>query len=236
MRVKRWHKFQHFKDRKPVWIKLYHDLLDDIEWYRLDGESAKLLVMMWLIASENSGELPPMDDLAFRLRITESKLNSVVTKLDHWLEQLDINTISSRYQLDTLEREKEREKETYKEEKETEKECRENITAPLKRSRSSANELSDEDWMQSIKTNPAYVHINVDVEYGKMTAWCTTKKRLPTRSRFLSWLNRIDKPMNVAPITKSQIPDDYASPGALRSLRIAEELRRQQAEVTAHEA
>jgi hypothetical protein len=28
-RVKDWTKFQHFKDRRPPWIKLYRDILDN---------------------------------------------------------------------------------------------------------------------------------------------------------------------------------------------------------------
>ena len=29
MRIKNWKKFQHFRDRKPPWIKLYRDLLGE---------------------------------------------------------------------------------------------------------------------------------------------------------------------------------------------------------------
>jgi hypothetical protein len=31
IRIKNWAQFQHFKDRKPPWVKLYRDLLDDME-------------------------------------------------------------------------------------------------------------------------------------------------------------------------------------------------------------
>lgn len=107
MRIKGWKKFQHFKDRRPIWIKLYRDILDDIEWHELDGASAKYLVMMWLIASEDNGELPPIKELSFRLRITENQLKQYVTKLGHWLEESDISLISNGYQLDALEKRRE---------------------------------------------------------------------------------------------------------------------------------
>ena len=110
-RIKGWHKFQHFKDRKPPWIKLYRDLLDDVEWHNLDAKAAKALVMLWLIASENDGDLPNVKTLAFRLRVPENEMKSIVSKLSHWLEQVDINAISSRYQDDTLETEIETDKE-----------------------------------------------------------------------------------------------------------------------------
>ena len=124
IKVKDWNKFQHFKDRKPPWIKLYRDLLDDLEWHELDPLAAKALVAIWLIASENDGELPEMKKLAFRLRVTEKQAISIVSQLDHWLIQDDINLISDRYQSDSLEIETEtysKETETYRKEGEAKK-------------------------------------------------------------------------------------------------------------------
>lgn len=94
LKIKNWKRFQHFTDRKPPWVKLYRDLLDDIKWHELDSDSAKHLVMMWLIASEMNGELPSIKELAFRLRTTEKLMKSTVSKLAHWLVQDDINVIS----------------------------------------------------------------------------------------------------------------------------------------------
>ena len=93
MQVKNWAKFQHFKDRRPPWVKLYRDILDDIEWHKLDGDSAKMLINIWLIASEYSGEVPDIATLAFRLRITENQVKKALSSLGHWL-------ISERYQDD----------------------------------------------------------------------------------------------------------------------------------------
>jgi hypothetical protein len=93
VRVKNWSKFQHFKDRRPPWIKLYRDLLDDREWHKLDGDSAKILVSLWLIGSEDSGVIPSSEDLAFRLRISEKHIEKCLGQLGHWL-------ISERYQYD----------------------------------------------------------------------------------------------------------------------------------------
>ena len=114
MRIKNWNKFQHFKDRKPPWVKLYRDLLDDIDWHELDAQASKVLVMLWLIASEEDGNIPSTKTLAFRLRMTEKQTIDCLNKLSHWLEQDDINAISSRYQGDSLETETETKKETEK--------------------------------------------------------------------------------------------------------------------------
>ena len=109
MRIKNWHKFQHFKDRRPPWVKLYRDLLDDIEWHQLDAQSSKVLVMLWLIASEDDGCLPNVKTLAFRLRMSEKQTNDAIINLSHWLEHDDINVISQRYQDDLPETETETE-------------------------------------------------------------------------------------------------------------------------------
>jgi hypothetical protein len=115
MRIKNWNKFQHFKDRKPPWVKLYRDLLDDIDWHELDAQASKVLVMLWLIASEEDGNIPATKTLAFRLRMTEKQTIDCLNKLSHWLEQDDISVISERYQSDGLETETETETETKKE-------------------------------------------------------------------------------------------------------------------------
>ena len=111
MKIKNWSKFQHFKDRKPPWVKLYRDVLDDLEWHELDPLASKVLVMCWLIASEDEGRLPNTKTLAFRLRMTEKQTLDCSNKLSHWLEQDDIDLISEQYQSDSLETERETKKE-----------------------------------------------------------------------------------------------------------------------------
>jgi hypothetical protein len=127
MRIKNWSKFQHFKDRRPPWVKLYRDILDDIEWHELDPLAAKVLVMLWLIASEDEGRIPDSKTLAFRLRISEVKTKEIIIKLSHWLEHNDIELISSGYQVDLPETETETEREKEKE-KEKEKETKKKAT------------------------------------------------------------------------------------------------------------
>jgi len=114
-KIKNWNKFQHFKDRRPPWVKLYRDLLDDLEWFELDPVSSKNLINLWLIASEYDGCLPSIEILSFRLRLKKQEVERVLSCLSHWLEQDDISVISERYQDDRPEREKEREIEKEKE-------------------------------------------------------------------------------------------------------------------------
>lgn len=122
MKIKNWSKFQHFKDRRPLWIKLYRDLLDDRLWNELDPLSSKVLVTLWLLASEDSemeGNLPDIKTIAWRMRMSEKQVTECVFKLSHWLEHDDINLISNGHQSDAPEKrredtEKEKEKETEK--------------------------------------------------------------------------------------------------------------------------
>lgn len=86
MRPKNWDKFQHYRNRRPTWIKLHRELLDKEEFYALKGEDAKYLFMIWLIASEEHGQLPPIKQLAFRLRLTVPKCEELLGRLGDWLE------------------------------------------------------------------------------------------------------------------------------------------------------
>jgi hypothetical protein len=116
MKIRNWKKHQHFKNRKPPWIKLYRDILDDLQWHELPAEASKILVMLWLIASEGEeGQLPDLKTLSFRLRIPEKKLKETISTLSHWIEQRDIGVISERYQNDPSETERETEREVEKE-------------------------------------------------------------------------------------------------------------------------
>lgn len=62
-----------------------------------------------------------------------------------------------------------------------------------------APKMSDDQFIQSLKTNPAYQGIDIDIEIGRMNAWLLTKpNRKLTRPFIVNWLNRIDKPMTIA--------------------------------------
>ena len=142
MRIKNWTKFQHFKDRKPPWVKLYRDLLDDIDWHELDPLSSKVLCMLWLIASEDDGNIPELKTLSFRLRLPLKTTKDCLSKLNHWLIHDDINVISKVYQHDGLETETETETET-----EIETEIEKETEVKTKASRLSPNwKLSEDDY------------------------------------------------------------------------------------------
>lgn len=73
VRVKNWRQFQHYKQRRPPWIKLHRELLDNYEFSCLPPASQALAPRLWLLASESAeGEIPDdLAELAFRLRASE---------------------------------------------------------------------------------------------------------------------------------------------------------------------
>ena len=188
MKIKNWDKHQRFKTKQPPWIKLHKCLIDDPEWHELDPVAAKILIMLWLLASEDKtmhGCLPPIKKIAFRLRMSEVLLNKELKKLGHWLDtsgttegQLKDNSGTPNVSLET--------------ETETETETEE---SSAKHSPKSAR-LSDEDFVKKLKNNIAYAGIDVDRELGKMDAWLATRPgRQKTRQFVVNWLNKIDKPL-----------------------------------------
>jgi uncharacterized phage protein (TIGR02220 family) len=122
--IKKWSEFQHYKPetRNITWIKLHKKLLDDPEWAGLDPQAAKVLVMLWLLASERNGQLPDTPEIAFRLRLPKTSIESALSKLSHWLEQdaskmlaggyQDASKVASLYKEEEKEEEEEEEKET----------------------------------------------------------------------------------------------------------------------------
>lgn len=69
LRVKNWGDFQHYKHKRPIWIKLYRRILDDPTYQGLPDSAQAVLVSMWLLASENDNSTPASSvDIAWRLR------------------------------------------------------------------------------------------------------------------------------------------------------------------------
>lgn len=83
LRVKDWSRFQHYKHRKPPWIRLYRELLDDITWHQLPLASRALAPMLWLLASETQEGRIEGDSaaLAFRLRLASTDFEEALKPL-----------------------------------------------------------------------------------------------------------------------------------------------------------
>ena len=58
LQVRKWDKFQQYKDRDPKWIKFYRDVLDDYEIEQLSEISQLHLFKLWLLAAKHSNKIP----------------------------------------------------------------------------------------------------------------------------------------------------------------------------------
>lgn len=58
LRVRNWEEFQHYKDRRPPWIKLHIALTDDYAFSALPDEQKYHLVGIWLLAARTDNKIP----------------------------------------------------------------------------------------------------------------------------------------------------------------------------------
>jgi len=115
VKIKNWDKFQHFKDRRPPWIKLHREILDQLDINLISDCSFRVLVGLWLLASEDetkTGTIPEIDVICFRLRKDKKVITQSLHELSVFLHHDDIDVISDQYQLGPPETETETETET----------------------------------------------------------------------------------------------------------------------------
>ena len=154
LRPKHWDKFQHYKDRRPPWIKLHRDLLDNFDYARLPVASKAIAPLLWLLASEyEEGVIDAsIEELAFRLRIDEKTVREGVKCLIEKGFFVDDSVMLAECLQDAIpETEKEREKET-KKERETKTESATSLLASF----GIEGQLAD-DFIKHRKTKKAQI-------------------------------------------------------------------------------
>jgi len=63
----------------------------------------------------------------------------------------------------------------------------------------SRKQLTDEEFIQTLKVNPAYAGIDIDAQLGRMDSWLLVNRgRQKTRKFIVNWLNRCEKPVSVS--------------------------------------
>jgi len=82
--VKDWPRFQHYRGRRPPWIKLYRDLLDNFEYLTMQTASVALAPLLWLLASESEDGTFTADceRLAFRLHRPADEITTALQELE----------------------------------------------------------------------------------------------------------------------------------------------------------
>jgi hypothetical protein len=117
---KNWRAFQHYGNRRPPWIKLHRELLDDREFMSLPMASKAMAPLLWLLASESEDASfdAAIDELAFRLRLASKEVEEGLKPLIDKGFFLDASTmLAPCLQLASPDKETEREKEKEKKQK-----------------------------------------------------------------------------------------------------------------------
>lgn len=85
LRVHNWEKFQHYKDRRPIWIKYHVELLDDYEVTNLDYVTQLLYDRLLLLAARTDNNVP--NDHAYVSRMVSIEEPLVAEGISKLLEQ-----------------------------------------------------------------------------------------------------------------------------------------------------
>ncbi len=73
--VRNWDRFQHYKNRRPAWIKLHLDLQNNQEYLALTPSDRLLLQQVWMSAAEFGNGRVRADQSALRARANLKKGN-----------------------------------------------------------------------------------------------------------------------------------------------------------------
>jgi len=66
-----------------------------------------------------------------------------------------------------------------------------------------APQVTDEEWMTSLKNNPDHEGKNIDAEFRRASEWVSKQPdRKMTRQFFNNWINRCEKPLAIKPAVK----------------------------------
>lgn len=106
--IPNWSSYQSYKDRKPSWLRLHVQLIDNYEFQQLSDYSQALLPQLWILASEHddptSGIIKyDLERIVFRLRKDKRK---ILAALDELEKQSFINKLQNRNDSVTPETEK----------------------------------------------------------------------------------------------------------------------------------
>ncbi len=175
------------------------------EW---DSEARVLFLPTWWKYNqpENSnnmiGNLKDLDDLPETPLLERFSMNTAY--LSEGLRETFSQTFSKRYPQRYPKRSPSQEQE---QEQEQEKRAASTSSSPAGDSAVKRKvQLSDEEFIAALRQNPAYKHIDIDREFGKMDAWLLTPKgrgRTKTRKFVVSWLNKAadeQRPMTTGPV------------------------------------
>src|SRR5262245_42608565 len=200
-----------------MWLRLYTDILNDPKVQRLSGDEFKGWINILALAKEHGGLIPPLEDVAFRLRTTEEEATRLVEVLvkrglldtdgantapHNWhIRQFESDNSTERVKRfrNVTETLPDTEAETEPDSEPEQIQSRAETEASRGKPRSARSPvLPDDAWLAELQKNPAYSMFDVPLLYLRMVEWCKQRQKQPSRRRFINWLNTQDKPMTAA--------------------------------------
>jgi hypothetical protein len=188
-KIKNWEKFQHYSARRPPWIKLYTECIED---YKSDGtendfhklsDSAKLTCMLlWLLGSKFDGKIPCTDEGWLKNRLGIKKVEVEPLLSIGFIESYD-DASKDAINIATA--------------------ISENASVSVYRSLSSLKggegggkgiRVVDENWLNSLRPDCEKQGINLDDQVIKMKRWLSLRpSRKFTQKFVINWLNKVDR-------------------------------------------
>jgi len=120
IKVKNWEKFQHYKDRRPTWIKLLIEIIDEFDadgnskkFYKLPDSAKLTFILLACLRAHYNQHIPYPNDKWLKKRLGIRKLN-LQPLINNGFICIDTESVSEPHRNDTPEREGETERETEK--------------------------------------------------------------------------------------------------------------------------
>jgi hypothetical protein len=163
-----------YKDRTLQWAKIHFKMVQgdpDCELIENEIDWARLIKFI-LLELQAQRPIPLNEQYLVKkgFNLKKRPISATLNVLHNFIELCTENKIH-----DYVDKEKDKEKEV---------------------DSKSKTSVTNQDFVKSLKTNPAYEHINIDIELAKMDAWLSTHKgRQKTRRFVVNWLNKIDRPI-----------------------------------------
>ena len=176
-----------YKDRELKWAKMFFNIVQgDPEFELIDNEIDKWRYLA-MICLELQAKKPLPDSNIYWTKkgfdLKKRPMSLTIQMLHNFLETIQIKS-------ETCVLDKEVDKE---------KEKRVEVVTQLRNASL---------FIDNIKSNPAFKHIDVENELAKMDAWLLTRPGRKKTQRFIvNWLNKIDKPVETPIVSNFKFAD-----------------------------
>lgn len=205
-----------------MWLRLYTGIVDDMKVDQLPDRDFKGWIKILCLAKEGDGRLPSVEEIAYRLRISQDEAKALTEVLVRrgLLDEVDNalmphNWNGRQFQSDVSTERVKRFRNGQRNVSETANETppeqsrdrdrAETEQRESRRARATTHTHCDEDYLEELQRK--YPDLNVREIHGKMAEWCVRKHKTASRERLQDWCESEFKPLKTtSPAPKKQQP------------------------------